>query len=144
MEDFASEIQALQLQAAKMQYNRLALSRFTRCLQQLRGVGATMNIQAAHIYMEVVIQQGITVGELIRKTGLSQASCSRNLALLSKVQRHGRPGFDLVVSLEDPYERRRKVTYLTPRGGELAAALSDIFKSGRQGSELHSGVAAES
>lgn len=128
MDDFMSDVRALQDQAQQMQYDRRALKQVARCLSQLRGTSAIMNLQAAHIFVEVALQQGITVSELIKRTGLSQASCSRNMALLSERHRKGSPGLELVVSIVDPHEKRRRIVFLTPLGAELAAGLTNVVK----------------
>jgi DNA-binding MarR family transcriptional regulator len=47
---------------------------------------------------------------------MSQSLCSRTVAALSKWQRRGTPGLDLIEAIEDPRERRRKIMYLTPKG----------------------------
>jgi DNA-binding MarR family transcriptional regulator len=47
---------------------------------------------------------------------MSQSLCSRTVAALSKWQRRGTPGLDLIEAIEDPRERRRKIMYLSPKG----------------------------
>jgi DNA-binding MarR family transcriptional regulator len=54
------------------------------------------------------------LGEILKT---SQASCSRNVAALGKWHKFGEPGLDLVDWVEDPAERRRKIIFLTPKGG---------------------------
>jgi DNA-binding MarR family transcriptional regulator len=58
----------------------------------------------------------IPAGDLSRMVVMSQSLCSRTVAALSKWQRRGTPGLDLIEAIEDPRERRRKIMYLTPKG----------------------------
>lgn len=83
-----------------------------------------MPIQMLLMYLYVARYPGITMKDMGNRMDLSQASCSRNVAALSKVHRLGKPGLDVVEAHEDPVERRRKVTNLTPRGKRVLEALT--------------------
>ncbi|EWG97932.1 MarR family winged helix-turn-helix transcriptional regulator [Halomonas sp. BC04] len=109
-------------------YDKLAVRRLARCIAEIRAVQSEIQAQSIHVLLEVAIQPEITMGGLIKKTGLSQASCSRNVTLLSDQDRHGKPGLGLVEAEEDPAERRRKIVRLTPKGKELIALLADIVR----------------
>ncbi|OUE44484.1 hypothetical protein BZY95_06355 [Billgrantia desiderata SP1] len=111
-----------------MGFDRLAVRRLARCIAEIRELHPEIQAQSIHLLLEVAIQPDITMGELIRKTHLSQASCSRNVSLLSDMDRHDRPGLGLVEAREDPAERRRKIVRLTPKGRELIAQLADIIR----------------
>lgn len=109
-------------------YDKLAVRRLARCIAELRALHSEIQAQTIHVLLEVAIQPDITMGGLVKKTGLAQASCSRNVSLLSIRDRHDRPGLGLVESEEDPAERRRKIVRLTPNGQELIALLADIVR----------------
>ena len=84
-------------------------------------------MQTAQTFIAVALQPGITMKELSERVGISQASCSRNVAALSRVHRLNKAGMDLVVAAEDPMERRRKVVKLTAKGQRLAEALTKLI-----------------
>ena len=107
---------------------RICITRLIGAVTVIREVAPDIGIQAVHMLLEVARKPGITVSELIRKTGLSQSSCSRNLALLSAQHRLGKPGLDLVYTQEDPSERRRKLARLTPKGEELVSLVVDSVR----------------
>jgi|25_taG_2_1085351.scaffolds.fasta_scaffold07634_4 DNA-binding MarR family transcriptional regulator len=107
---------------------RIGITRLIGAVTVIREVAPDIGIQAIHMLLEVARKPGITVSELIRKTGLSQSSCSRNLALLSAQHRLGKPGLDLVYTQEDPSERRRKLARLTPKGEELVSLVVDSVR----------------
>lgn len=95
---------------------RKALSRITATQRALREIDDKIPSQTAHCLMEIALRPGMTMQQLSEATGLSQSSCSRNVAALSKWHRLGTPGYDLVEAIEDPAERRRKIMFLTGKG----------------------------
>jgi DNA-binding MarR family transcriptional regulator len=81
-----------------------------------RAEDPVMPIQMFQTLLAVARQSGITMNELGEILKTSQASCSRNVAALSKWHKFGEPGLDLIEAVEDPVERRRKIIFLTPKG----------------------------
>lgn len=98
-----------------------------RAMEEFRKLDAEMPMQQAVVFLHVVLLPGITMKALGEATGLSQSSCSRNVAALSQWHRLGEAGHDLVVATEDPAERRRKVVHLTPKGKRVAASINEIM-----------------
>lgn len=94
-------------------------------LQHFRSLSSTLHNQTARVLLIIAMHPGITVNELMKKAKLSQASCSRNISLLSHTDRHGKPGFGLVVAQPDPAEPRRHVMQLTSKG----EAFIDKFRN---------------
>jgi DNA-binding MarR family transcriptional regulator len=90
-----------------------------------------MPMQQALTLLAVAEQPGLTMQELSDTVGMSQSSCSRNVAALSKWHRLGSPGLDCLEAIEDPRERRRKVMYLTAKGRQrIKAALEALLGGG--------------
>ena len=96
-----------------------ALRRLLGAIDGFRGVDEQLPMQMAQALLLIAKRPGLTMQELSQETGLSQSSCSRNVAALSKWHRHQKPGHDLVESMDDPRERRRKVMFLTRRGKKV-------------------------
>jgi DNA-binding MarR family transcriptional regulator len=90
-------------------------------LIELRSIEGAEELpgQAMHCFLTVIREPGITQKDLMSRTGMSQASVSRNVAALSKWHRLNKPGMDWVVSREDPVERRRKIVEPTDKGREV-------------------------
>lgn len=106
-----------------------ALSQLIPVLQYLRDeIDAELPMQAAMVYLTVASNPGVTMKELQEAVGISQASCSRNVAALSAFHRLNKPGYNVVVATEDPLERRRKVVRLTEKGQRIANGLSSLVR----------------
>lgn len=111
-----------------MPTNTKTMMKAMRLLEEFRKLDPEMQMQTAQAFIYVAIHPGTTMKQLGDALGISQASCSRNIAALSKWHRLDRPGHDLVVAQEDPAERRRKIVTLTPKGKRIAKALLDILE----------------
>ena len=72
-----------------------------------------------------------TCKSLEEKVGISSASCSRNVAVLSKWNRHDILGHDLVVNWENPKKRVEKFIKLTLKGEMFMKELENTIKGGR-------------
>ena len=109
------------------QLNELAARRFLECIKAVRAIG-NLSPSALQILVTVALEPGISMPELEKKANVSQASCSRNVALLSEIHRLGKPGLGLIVATEDPIFRRRKVVRLTEKGQRVLASIVDIVR----------------
>lgn len=79
-------------------------------------------------FVEIAKSPGLTMKDLGSRMGISQSSSSRTVAALSAWHRLNKPGMNLVVTNEDPVERRRKVINLTAKGKRVAAKLFEIME----------------
>jgi DNA-binding MarR family transcriptional regulator len=70
----------------------------------------------------------IGMRDLQTRLGVASSSTSRNVAALSKHQRVGKAGHDLVEAFEDPADRRSKRVRLTAKGRTFAARLGDLIR----------------
>jgi DNA-binding MarR family transcriptional regulator len=103
------------------------LQQFAAAISVMREIDPEIQAQTLAVFLEVSQHpHGILQRDLEAAAGISQSSVSRNIALLSHTQRQGRPGYDLLVSFEDPAERRRKLVRLTPKGERYAGKLSCV------------------
>jgi len=92
-------------------------------LAEIRRIDEQMPMQMAQALLVIAMRPGLTMQELSEEVGLSQASCSRNVAALAKWHRLHKAGHDLVESMDDPRERRRKVMFLTPKGKRVVEGI---------------------
>jgi DNA-binding MarR family transcriptional regulator len=90
------------------------------------GDDATINYAAilVMIGLEGVTNQAALADHL----GLAQSSISRALSLLGRWGVGKKPGLGLIVSEEDPEERRRRIVSLSPKGQR---AMSDLLAAYR-------------
>lgn len=107
--------------------NRNGIGRLCAALESIREGADDMPMQQALTLLAVAAQPGLTMQELGERVGMSQSSCSRNVAALSKWHRLKKPGAELVEAVEDWREVRRKVVYLTDKGkARVALALEAL------------------
>jgi DNA-binding MarR family transcriptional regulator len=96
-------------------------------IREFRKFDSEMPMQMASVFLRVAMQPGITIKELMTLEDISQSSASRNVAALSDWNRAHKPGHGLIKAVEDPYERRRKIVDLTPKGKRVAATMNDLL-----------------
>lgn len=105
-----------------------SLTMITEVLGLIRKkVDPTMQVQTIFLFIHTAIFKETTMRELGEITGLSPASMSRNIAALSKQHRVGKAGHDLLVTSEDPAERRVKRVKLTAKGKKLADEITKVI-----------------
>lgn len=99
-----------------------------------------MNAAEMRAFLWCAIQPGITMAELAARIGVGQSETSRIISRFLRIQRivvdedgveRRIPGYDLLSAEPDPYERRRKIVSLTPKGTRLAETLVEVMKKGR-------------
>ncbi|WP_067516938.1 MarR family winged helix-turn-helix transcriptional regulator [Endozoicomonas ascidiicola] len=72
--------------------------------------------QAMMIYFLVAENEGISMTELEKLSGISQAAISRNVGKLGEIDRNHEAGLGLLKTERDPMERRRLLVYLSAKG----------------------------
>lgn len=104
--------------------DKRALRRLIQFIKEVRAVAPDMPAQTIETLLTIAVYPNLSMNELIKKTGLSQSSCSRNVAYLSPLHRAGKQGIDLVKAYEDPEDRRRKLVMLSEKGQQLTLTLA--------------------
>ena len=123
----------------------------------VRGLDSRMEMQTLAIFLYVARHgrnnRGITMEEIANEVGIAQSSCSRGVMKLSdgilnppgevldRAAKRRRPpsrealkpkyGIGLLLTQDDPYERRRKIVYLSPMGERIASKLMDYTVASR-------------
>jgi DNA-binding MarR family transcriptional regulator len=116
----------------------------------VRGLDARMEMQTLAIFLYVARHNrrgGITMEEIANEVGIAQSSISRGVMKLSdglinpprevldRAANRRRPptrealkprfGIGLLYTQDDPYEKRRKIVFLSPMGERIANKLMD-------------------
>jgi DNA-binding MarR family transcriptional regulator len=99
-------------------------------LAEFHKLHPEMTVSRLLLFLHVAARPGIKQADLEQLTGFVQSGCSRAVAVLSKFERHDRPGLDLVESLPNPQDRRHNVVALTAKGQLLAAAVRRAVSEG--------------
>jgi DNA-binding MarR family transcriptional regulator len=79
--------------------------------------------QTVLTFLHISLRSEVPMADLIKLTGVSQASVSRNVARLAQGLTPDKPGAGLIEVYEDPYFRSRKLARLTSRGRKLVEAI---------------------
>lgn len=102
----------------------------SRMINALRDLDQTMPVDMVATFFAVAADEGITMKLLGERLDMPQSSVSRNVSVLSKWGARHKPGLDLVVTEEDPAERRRKIVRLTPKGRRMVSEFTRSVKGG--------------
>lgn len=95
------------------------LEQATRVIEKFREIDPDMPIGVPWAFMLVANyqgQHGISLSDLAERAGFGLSTASRYIAALSKINRHREEGFNLVVTHENPMERRQKLISLSAKG----------------------------
>ena len=103
----------------------IAALQFLKVIETMRAVDPEMGMQQAATLFFIASHPKCHQQDMEKALGFSQSSASRNVASLSKMHRLGKPGLDLVTSMEDPAWRRRKILNLTPKGARVVNNVLD-------------------
>nr|WP_245866582.1 MarR family winged helix-turn-helix transcriptional regulator [Kandeliimicrobium roseum] len=85
-------------------------------------------VQQVQIFSWIALNEGRTQRDLRAALDLPSSSASRNIALLSKLHRLGKPGMSLIEWVDDPEDRRAKLLQLTQKGHSLVANILDDLR----------------
>ena len=89
-----------------------------KAIEHFRFIDSGMHAQAMIIFLHIAKSnpEPVAMSDLSERIGITQASVSRNVALLSSLTRYKTKGPNLLEAYEDVMERRRKLVKLTRRG----------------------------
>lgn len=111
-----------------MSSSRILANRFLSAVNVLRTIDEAMPAQRIAILMYVWLHPGCSYRHLEDATGHSNSTISRNIAALGRMDRHGKPGPDLIRPTPDPVEPRRLILTLTKKGERLVEKLVEQLK----------------
>ncbi len=105
---------------------REKLAQLLKLINEFRALDSEMQMQQAATLITVALNEGVALNELAERTQLAMSSASRNVASLSPVRKKGVAGHGLIISNEDPEERRRKLHTMTPKGVTFVRRLVEM------------------
>lgn len=100
-----------------------------KVIERFRFIDKGMHAQAMSIFLHVAkhYPKEIAMTDIANACDISQASVSRNVALLSSYTRYKTKGPNLLEAKEDMHERRRKLVSLTNKGLKFYNDLEEIL-----------------
>lgn len=110
---------------------KVSISKALQVLEVFRAIDPDMPMGTAVSFLMIATGEsdegGLSVTELSKQGGFALSSASRYVQALAELDRHRRPGHDLVSDHVDPMERRRKVLKLTPKGKRILAQIRNVI-----------------
>lgn len=97
-----------------------------KILREFQKIDTEFPIQYAICFIEIHLNEGLSVTQLSEKTGMALSTVSRIVGALSKYRQKG-TAFELIKIKIPETERRRKELYLTPKGKAIIASLNDLL-----------------
>lgn len=90
-----------------------------------------VQIQTIQVFLKIVLAGGeqISYDSLEKATGVSQSAVSRSIKKMTAGPR-ATPGYGLITVDFDPYDLRRRIIKLSPRGRDLVAAMESRMMPG--------------
>ena len=98
---------------------------FIKGLELLSVVDRDMQISTALTLLYVAEREGQHQIDIEKRTGLSNAAISRNVAYWSKWKQHKKPGHEMMESVIDPQDRRYRKLMLTKKGTTFINRLKE-------------------
>lgn len=109
------------------QESRMTLNKARQVLEVFRAIDPEMPMGAAVSFLLIAGGDDLSVTELSKQGGFALSSASRYVQSLGEMDRHHRPGHDLVKDRVDPMERRKKILEVTPRGKRIISQLKAVL-----------------
>lgn len=110
---------------------KISVHRALQVLEVFRAIDPDMPMGTAVSFLMIADGEtpdgGLSVTELSTRGGFALSSASRYVQALAEMDRHRRPGHDLVTDHVDPMERRRKVLKLTPKGKRILTQIRNVI-----------------
>ncbi|QYJ97500.1 hypothetical protein K0J45_18700 [Shewanella alkalitolerans] len=103
--------------------NTLDLIRLTKILTLLRETHPALTISMAQCFVQICVEEGLGVRQMMARTGQTQSSASRNIRFLSESLEYGKEGLGLIEWQVKETNRRNKAASLSPKGAELKAQI---------------------
>lgn len=108
--------------------DRRHLDKASSLFQAFRSLDTTMPLQLAYTFVLCATYEGEAVGDIARRAGFAVSTTSRHILDLGEFNRKKEPGYDLVKTVIDPMELRRKTVHLTPKGKNLLNQIINTMR----------------
>lgn len=103
------------------------LPKMIRAVEAFRQLNKDILANEMLAFLIVAEKDGISMAELKDVLDLSQASASRNVNFLSQHGANEREGLKLVITTENPENRRMKLVHLTPKGKSFKRQIESLL-----------------
>lgn len=104
-----------------------SLREFLKLLKDRGTNGREMPIGAAQVFLELAADDGLTMTQVMQRTGQTQSSASRNSRMLTAWTTPKQQGLGLADWRAAPNDFRSKHLFLNPKGKKLINRISRIM-----------------
>lgn len=109
------------------QMTNLTPKALSRLCGYLMKFDPDMPISRLRVFLYVAQRKDTLVRDLVKVTGMNQATIARTLAILSdRPQRGAQSGLGWVDIRPDPNDPRRVILNLTPKGQNVVAEIAEL------------------
>lgn len=95
-------------------------------LEELRELSSHVTVSTALCFVKIALDEGITVGDLMKYLGQAPTSTARAISLLYPKAR-GKEGIGVIETRLDDVDMRIKHLYLTPKGHKVWNRIERIL-----------------
>ena len=103
------------------------MRRVHRTLTIFRAISPAIPVQVVQTLVLVAINEGKTLGELVKLSGAQNSTMSRHTLDLSNRNRHGKPGHGLIERSKDNADLRATRFTLSPKGHALLNKIAQVM-----------------
>lgn len=104
------------------------VQQFLNFLRDEAVPGKEFPLGAAQVFLELANDDGLSMADIMKRTGQTQSSASRNTRLLTKQMSPSREGFDLAIWEQDPMDFRKKSLHLNKKGHKVLNKMLAILE----------------
>ena len=120
----------LQIEASAKNTEKNVMKReiegFLELLRELQKVDPEFPLQYAICLAVISLNEGLSVTELSKQTGLAISTVSRIVGALSKYRQMGEP-YELIDLVTSEKSRRTKEIYLTTKGRKIVDNIAELM-----------------
>lgn len=99
---------------------------FLLLLRELQKIDPEFPLQYAVCLAEISLNEGLSVTDLSKRTGLALSTVSRIVGALSEYRQMGE-AYQLISLKVSEVERRKKIITLTPKGRAIVGSIAGLM-----------------
>lgn len=110
-----------------MLFTESDMKKMHRIFTIFRTIAPTIPVQVVQTLVLVAMNEGKTLGELVKLAGAQNSTMSRHTLDLSDRNRHGKPGHGLIERSKDNADLRATRFTLSSKGRALLAKVAQVM-----------------
>jgi len=105
-----------------------AMTTLKRVLDAVRAEAPELPTQQLHALLVIGLDEGLSVQDVQKRTGMTNSSGSRNVRALMEYAGEGRKGLHWVDWKPNPQNLREKLLFLSPKGREVMDKMMKVME----------------